>query len=125
MIGIGNTAIACAKSCIIQVKSKTIEVSSATTGDWREYVAGSKEWSINVGYFVESGQYGNIGDTSIEGRLRLAGQTVTLSVFTTVNGQYIRAVGTAICTDANVSATKGNLVYGDWKFKGTGELEFG
>ena len=43
-----GTAIAGTVSNEIQSGAELIEISSPTSGQWKEYIAGRKNWSINV-----------------------------------------------------------------------------
>ena len=47
-----GTAIAGAKSAEISTSAGVIEVASATSGEWREFIAGRKEWSLSCGYLI-------------------------------------------------------------------------
>lgn len=62
--------IAAAKSCDIDVDADIIEVSSVTTGVWRNYIAGRKGWSVSVSHLVN-----NFTSSTIS-----VGQTVTLTM---------------------------------------------
>lgn len=52
IVSVGNTAIAAAKSCELNVAADTIEVASPNIGDWRAFVVGRKNWNVNVGYLL-------------------------------------------------------------------------
>ena len=45
-------AIAAAKSCELQVSCDDIEISSPTSGQWREFIANRKEWSVTTNHLV-------------------------------------------------------------------------
>jgi predicted secreted protein len=47
-----STLVALARSCDINVDCDEIEVSSATTGKWRDFISGRLSWSITVNYLV-------------------------------------------------------------------------
>ena len=73
-----------------------------------------KDWSVKTSVLV----------TSLNGHFALNGK-VRLSV-AVVDGREIttdRMTGEAIVTSANVSAAVGNLVQGNFSFKGSGVLE--
>lgn len=48
----GGVAVAASKSCTINVQCELMEVSSPTTGAWRTFLAGVKEWSVSCGVMV-------------------------------------------------------------------------
>lgn len=45
-------AIAAAKSCELQVSCDDIEISSPTSGQWREFIADRKEWAVTTNHLV-------------------------------------------------------------------------
>ena len=109
-----GTALAstCIKSDEIQTQADTIEKSSATQQDWREYIAGRKEWSVNVSYLVLTAQkitdvlmVGTVFDVTI----RDVSSTVSMT-------------GKAILTDCKQSYAVGALAKGSFAFKGSGPL---
>lgn len=109
-----GTALAstCIRSDEIQTQAATIEKASATQQDWREYIAGRKEWSVSVSYLVLTAQkitdvlmVGNVFDVTI----RDASSTVSMT-------------GQAILTDCKQSYAVGALAKGSFAFKGSGPL---
>lgn len=52
IIKLGNTAIAAAKSCRIKISADLLPVSSPTTGQWKCFTTGQKEWSVDVSGLV-------------------------------------------------------------------------
>lgn len=107
-----GTAIAGSRTQGIKVGAETIEVSSATQGQWKNFIAGRKEWSVPVGYLVTA--YSGIRDVLQVGNsftlvIRDRGNTATLT-------------GTAILETCEIEFDKGHLVKGSFKFKGTGAL---
>ena len=114
IVTLGGTQIAGAKSDDIEVKCDTIEVASPSQGDWREFLAGRKEWTVNTSYLVSSG-----GDLS---KLLTVGTTYLLSFYDRQSHDELR--GYAILTTAKIQATKGNLATGAFQFKGTGYIQY-
>ena len=107
----GTTAIiAMAKSCTVTRKCSTIEKASATQGTSKEFLAGREEWEVSLGHLVSS-------DAPFDGLLKVR-STYTLRI-TIAN---VTKSGTAICTQAELSAPVGSLATGSVKFKGTGPL---
>jgi predicted secreted protein len=103
-----GSAVAMSKSCDIEVSCDTEEVASPTSADWRDFIAGRKDWTINVSVLL----------SSVSTLVTAVGNTVTL-VFGTQPDQM---TGSAIVQSTKMTATKGSLAQGAWKFKGTGAL---
>lgn len=107
-----GTAIAAAKSAEINSGADVIEVASATSGVWREFIAGRKEWSVSVGYLV-------LADTGLADLLKV-GTTYTIKVSGRGATGYL--TGSAVMTTCKITANRGNLVTGSFAFKGSGAL---
>ena len=102
------------KSSTIQVGSETIEISSPTTGLWRDYIAGRKNWSITTSFLLLALWHATDSLTAV-------GQTFHIRIYDrTDSSRYMD--GSAILKTAKVTATRGNLVQGSWEFVGCGEL---
>ena len=110
----GGTAIAGVKSNEIQVGCETIEISSPSTGAWRQYIAGRKEWSVNVAYLV-------LATSGVRDMLNV-GTTYTLAFKERGAADSAGVSGSAILTTCKISAIRGNLVTGSFVFQGTGAL---
>ena len=110
-LGSDSSPIAGTKTDEIQVGCDTIEVASLSSNDWKEFLAGRKEWTVNVNWLVTSG-------VDVQ-KLLYVGQTYTLSVLASGSAEL---TGSAICTNAHVQASLGNLANGSFTFKGTGAL---
>lgn len=109
----GN-AIAAAKSADIITSDGTIEVASATSSEWREFIAGRKEWSLSCGYLVTANN--KVRD------LLLVGTSFAIKVKGRGAADSTGVSGTAILIKCHITATRGNLVQGSFQFQGTGEL---
>ncbi len=105
----GSTAV---KSHDITTSADTIEKASATQKDWREYIAGRKGWSVNMSYLVSVAK--------IQWEL-LVGDTFNVTIADR-NFNY-RLTGTAILETAKQTYTVGNLAYGSFVLKGSGQLD--
>ena len=103
-----GVAIASCKSCKVHVGCDTIEISSPLQGTWREFLAGRKDWNINVSVLL----------SNVSTLVTAVGSTVTLTFGT----QPDQMTGSAIVQATKMTATKGSLAQGAWKFKGTGAL---
>ena len=105
----GSTAlIACAKSCTINRRCESLEVASATDGKSKHYIAGRKEWSVDLAYFV-----------STDGVTLEEGGTYSIQV---AIGSGVTWSGDVLCTDCQITASTGNLSQGSIKLLGNGPL---
>ena len=102
--------IAMAKTCTISKKCGLIEKASATNATSKEFIADREEWEISLGHLVSS-------SAPFDGLLKVRG-TYGISVVVGTT----RKTGTAICTQAELSAPVKSLATGSVKFKGTGPL---
>ena len=105
-------AVAATRSLSVQVGTEMIEIASPTSGEWREYLAGRKNWAINVGWLVSS--FSDID------KVLLAAQTVTIRIVG--RGQTYGLTGTAIVQTARVDSNVGTLANGSFAFQGSGPL---
>lgn len=103
-----GSAVALSKSCDIEVQCDTEEVASPSTADWRDFIAGRKDWTINVSVLL----------SSVSTLVSAVGSTVTLRFGT----QPDQLQGQAIVQATKITATRGNLAQGSWKFRGKGAL---
>lgn len=101
------------KSDDIQTQAATIEKASATQQDWREYIAGRKDWSVNVSYLVLAPQ--------MITHVLLVGEVFDVTIRDT-GREYVSMTGKAILTDCKQSYAVGALAKGSFVFKGSGPL---
>ena len=110
----GSTLIGGVKSNDIASSAETMEVASENTGQWKEFIAGRKEWSVNVNWLLLADadmlELLNVGTTYT---IKTGGRNA--SAANTLQGQ-------AILTACKVTSTRGNLVQGAFTFKGSGAL---
>lgn len=112
-------AMAASKSCSITVKGDTIEISSPTQGQFKEYIASRKEWDLTTTHLVK---YSSDTDTPLKEMVLRVGQAYTIKVQTRpLAGDTL--TGKAICTQCKITATRGNLLQGSFSFQGSGPLE--
>ncbi len=109
---LGGSAVAACKSCDIEVQCDTIEVSSPTTGDYRTFIKGRKEWGFSSNHLV----------TSFSDFVMRVGVTYAVIISRRNGTSTDQLSGTVICTKAKVTATRGNLTQGSFTFKGTGAV---
>lgn len=111
IIELNSTAIACAKSCEVNIGCETLECASPSVGGWKDYIAGRKSWDVNVSKYAEV----------VKTDMNLVGQRVLLTI-NHVDSLSDSIQGYAIVTGWKGVATKGNLFNGSLTFQGTGEL---
>lgn len=109
-----GTAIAGTVSNEIQSGAELIEISSPTSGQWKEYIASRKSWSINVSYLL-------LADDGVRDLLNV-GTSYTLKFRGRNSADNTGVTGTAILKSCKITATKGNLVQGSFTFQGTSSL---
>lgn len=114
IIRVGGTAIAGAKSCEINVDGEQIETASASTGTWRTFLAGRKEWSVSCGFLIPA------SGTPLKSEAAMVNTTVTLTVQSGLSGDTL--TGSAIVKAWKASGTIGNLSQGSFQFRGNGAL---
>lgn len=110
----GGTAIAGAKSCEIIIDGDQIEVASPTTGTWRDFIAGRKEWSVTCGHLIPA------SGTPLKSNAAMVNTVVTLTIETDMTGDTL--TGQAIVETWKASGTVGNLATGTFQFRGKGAL---
>lgn len=114
IIRVGGTAIAGAKSCEINVDGEQIETASPSTGTWRTFLAGRKEWSVSCGFLIPA------KGTPLKSEAAMVNTTVTLTVQSGLSGDTL--TGSAIVKSWKASGTIGILSQGSFQFRGNGAL---
>lgn len=109
-----GTAIAGTITNEIQTGADLIEISSPTSGQWKEYIAGRKSWSVNVSYLI-------LANNGVRNLLNV-GNSYTLKIRGRNATDATGVVGTGILKSCKITATKGNLVQGSFTFQGTSSL---
>lgn len=109
-----GTAIAGTITNEIQTGADLIEISSPTSGQWKEYIAGRKSWSVNVSYLI-------LANNGVRDLLNV-GSSYTLKIRGRNATDATGVVGTGILKSCKITATKGNLVQGSFTFQGTSSL---
>ena len=108
-----NRLVAGVKADRLRVAGETIEIASATSSRWKEFLAGRKEWDITTDYLLTT--------WNIQEVLRV-GETYPILVIDSNNTDAYLS-GTVICTEAVQDYQVGALVKGSFVFKGTGPLQ--
>lgn len=84
-------AIAAAKSCELQVSCDDIEISSPTSGQWREFIADRKEWAVTTNHLVVSNHGYDCTVTAFA--MAHPGAAQPISACGTVNGSGLTTTG--------------------------------
>ena len=105
---------AATRAHIITTECETIEVCSPSQGKWREYIAGRKKWSLNVGWLV-------LANDDVR-KVLLAGSAVTIKIKGRGSADISGLTGSAILKTCKISAVRGNLATGSFAFVGNGPL---
>lgn len=121
IIRLNNQAIAACKSNDIESGSDVIEVSSPTSGQFKEFIPGRKEWSFSSSQMITYLpaallKVGTVYNVTISSPKLLESDAFT----TTLHSGTMR--GSAILKGASVNAECGHLARGSWKFVGSGQL---
>ncbi len=113
ILKLNGASVAAVKSNDVETASGLMEVASATQGQWREYINGRKTWAMSATWLLLSSaamastlQVGQVFSAELVDR-RIEGRTV---------------YGNAHLEVCKIQATKGNLVTGEFKLKGTAWL---
>ena len=96
----------------VQSGCDTIEIANPSSGDWKQFIVGRKEWSISQSWLLPA--------ASDLGRLLQVGTTVTIRILG--RGAAKGLTGTAIVKACKITNTRGNISNGSFAFQGTGAL---
>ena len=114
----GSTAapvIAMAKSCVVHSKCDLFEKASATNATSKEFEPGREEWDVSLNHLLSA-------SGPADGLLMVRKKYTLSVVVSSGNGNTTVLQGLAICEDATITGTTGNLGTGTIKFKGSGPL---
>lgn len=113
-ITLGGTMIAGSKSDEIQTECDMIEITNPSSGAWRQYMAGRKDWSFQTSFLITA-------VTDIRKLLNIGtSYTIVFRDRNTTTGASV--TGTAILKTCKISAVRGNLVTGSFAFQGSSAL---
>jgi predicted secreted protein len=112
LIYIDGTVVAGTKSNEVQSNRELIEIASPSSGEWREFITGRKDWGFTISWLVSS-------HTDIQ-QLLLAAGTVTVRIVG--RGETLGLTGSAIVQTCRMTFTRGNLAQGSLQLKGNGPL---
>jgi predicted secreted protein len=97
----------------VQTEAELLEVACKTQGKWREYIAGRKNWEITAKCLVVS--------SLLNVEMLQTGQRFTLKSYERED-QTDNIQGRAILEQCRITASRGALVQGYFKFRGTQSL---
>ena len=112
LIYINGAAVAGTKSNEVQSNRELIEIASPTSGEWREFITGRKDWGFTISWLVSS-------HSDIQ-QLLLSAGVVTVRIVG--RGQSLGLTGKAIVQTCRMTFTRGNLAQGSLQLKGSGPL---
>ena len=112
LIYVNGAVVAGTRSNEVQTNRELIEIASPTSGEWREFIMGRKDWGFTISWLVSSHQ-------DIEQLLLNAG-VVTVRIVG--RGQETGLTGQAIVQTCRMTFTRGNLAQGSLQLKGNGPL---
>ena len=115
IISMSQTAFAVVheKSSKVETSCDMIEVASPSSGEWKKFVAGRKEWGFTTNYLV-------MAESDLTKLLNVS-QSYLISIHKRDSNSAL--LGTAIMTKCEQTYTRGNLVQGVFTFKGITALD--
>lgn len=111
IVTMGGTAIAGTKTDHIQCGADLIEISSPSSGDWKQYVSGRKEWSVTTGFLL-------LANTDVS-KLLTVGTRVQLVI---KERNSTGVTGYAYIKTCEINANRENIANGTFTFVGDGAL---
>jgi hypothetical protein len=115
LIYANGSVVAAAKTCRISTDAELIACASATDGDFRAFKVGKSSWQISVTSLVT-----NVRSWFETPDAAIRVSFVVRDEYGTLMGD--RMTGQAIVKKAEVSASVGSLMQGQFTFLGTGAL---
>ena len=112
LIYVNGAVVAGTRSNEVQSNRELIEIASPTSGEWREFITGRKDWGFTISWLVSS-------HSDIQQLLLNAG-VVTVRIIG--RGQSLGLTGQAIVQSCKMTFTRGNLAQGSLQLKGSGPL---
>ena len=130
--GATNTVLARATSCDIEISNEPQEITSKSSGDFKEFIAGRIEWSVSTGGLVD---FTDTNGISILNTALFAGSDIQIRVGIATKGTDTKPTGldttknyykgTVKVTSLSINTgNAGELSSYTAKLTGTGQLEF-
>ena len=118
--GAGFKSYVCCKSFTLQATSQLVEITTLTTGKYKDYELQSIDYTINLtGVFVFDTT--QLGGGYIYNQQAVGGKMAYKAVYTDDNGSLFTITGACIVEDSILTATPGDVVGSDFVLKGCGE----
>ena len=112
LIYVNGAVVAGTRSNEVQTNRELIEIASPTSGEWRQFIAGRKDWGFTISWLVSS-------HSDIQ-QLLLSAGVVTVRIVG--RGQSLGLTGRAIVQTCRMTFTRSNLAQGSLQLKGSGPL---
>ena len=112
LIYVDGSLVAGTRSDEVQSGCDVIEIANPSSGDWKQFIVGRKEWAISQSWLLPA--------ASDLGRLLQVGTTVTIRILG--RGAEKGLTGQAIVKACKITNTRGNISNGSFAFQGTGAL---
>jgi predicted secreted protein len=112
LIYVNGAVVAGTRSNEVQSNRELIEIASPSSGEWRQFIAGRKDWGFTISWLVSS--YSDIQ------QLLLNAGVVTVRLVG--RGETLGLTGSAIVQTCRMTFTRGNLAQGSLQLKGNGPL---
>lgn len=109
------TIIAGTRSNEIQSGAELIEISGPNSGQWRQYIAGRKEWSFTTNFLV-------LANSNVQDLLKTGTKVNIQIVSRTGSTIAVQLQGQAWIKTGKQTHTIGNLSTGSFQFVGDGAL---
>lgn len=113
ILSMGGVVVAAVVAHNVETNAGSIEIAGKTQGQWREYIAGHQQWSINAEWLMLS--------SDRMSSLLQNGQTFTISSYDRLN-QRTNVHGTAKLERCHIRMERGTLVRGQFLLRGNGYL---
>lgn len=110
----GQCVAAC-RECTIVCEVDLQEVADTESGEWKDYMAKRKGWTVSSTHLVTSDQIVNM--------TKWVGRKFELTVRTGTPGYTVELVGWAIMTTMKASGTIRGMLQGAFGWKGCGMLD--
>lgn len=104
-----NALIGAAKSCIIHKTVEMIEVADPSNPTTKKFVSARSSWSVTMNHLV----------TTTKGGIPMVGSSYTITYKVGSSSVF---QGVALCVEAEMTSTQGNLAQGSLKLQGSGPL---
>ena len=113
ILSMGGVVVAALVAHNVDTQAGSIEIAGKTQGQWREYIAGHRQWSINADWLMLS--------SDRMSSLLQNGQTFDISSYDRINNRN-NVHGTARLESCHIRMEQGAIVRGQFLLRGNGYL---